>query len=268
MESRTLLAIGGMTTVAASIAVVCAVSMTTSAALVDSAGAAIAARPVVVPASAASPTPGAAPTAVPAAPLPVESSNVEAETVPAPEPEIIAGPRGTQITAGEPSAETEDRLAADVAASGSWDVVYAWADEHGWSPASTQAWIARLDAKIADDRGNPAPGRSATREPGQQADEGAERLVNDDADKLTDEGTERLVSEDAGRLTDEGAERLVDEAAPEPVDEETDRVVAPDSITGDRIGPAVPAPAHKASERDHSGPAFGSKRERSQVPPD
>ena len=39
MESRTRLAIGGMATVAASVAVVCAVAMTTSVALADVRGA-------------------------------------------------------------------------------------------------------------------------------------------------------------------------------------------------------------------------------------
>jgi hypothetical protein len=112
----------------------------------------------------------------------------------------------------EPSAETEDQLAAEVAASGSWDAVYAWADKRGWSQARTEAWIARLDAKIADGR----------------------------ADK------------DTGEPTDKDAERLV----------------APDSLTGSQTEPLAPADAKKTSERDLPGPSFGSKRERSQVPPD
>ena len=49
VESRTRLAIGGMATVAASVAVVCAVAMTNSVALADAAGAPVGADPVVVP---------------------------------------------------------------------------------------------------------------------------------------------------------------------------------------------------------------------------
>jgi hypothetical protein len=220
VDSRTRLAIGGMTTVAASIAVVCAVAMTTSAALADSAGATIAARPVVVPTSAASPTPIARPSTVPATPLPAALVPAEPETVPAPEPEDIAGPAEAQTPTAEPSAATEDQLAAEVAASGSWDAVYAWADERGWSQARTEAWIARLDAKMAVGR--------ADKDAGEQADEDAGKLVDQDADKL----------------------------------------VAPDSLTGNRAEPLEPAEAEKTSERDLPGPSFGSKRERSPVPPD
>jgi hypothetical protein len=201
-----------MATVAASIAVVCAVAMTTSAALVDSAGATVAARPVVVPTSAASPTPIARPSAVPATPPPAASVPAEPVTVPAPEPEDIAGPVAGETAMAEPSAETEDQLAAEVAASGSWDAVYAWADKRGWSQARTEAWIARLDAKIADGR----------------------------------------AEKDAG----------------EPADKDADRLVAPYSLTDDRTEPLAPAEAERTSERDLPGPSFGSKRERSQVPPD
>ena len=213
MDSRTRLAIGGMTTVAASIAVVCAVAMTTSAALADSAGAVVGARAVVVPTSAASPTPVARPSTAPATPPAAALVPAQPETVPAPEPEDISGPVTAQTAATEPSPETEHQLAAEVAASGSWDAVYAWADEHGWPQARTEAWIARLGAKISDGK----------------ADKGADEPAAEDADKL----------------------------------------VAPDSVIDDRAEPpSTPAKAEKTSERDLPGPSFGSKRERSLVPPD
>jgi hypothetical protein len=227
VDSRTRLAIGGVTTVAASIAVVCAVAMTTSAALVDSAGASIGARPVVVPTSAASPTPIARPSTVPATPPPAALVPAQPETVPAPEPEDIAEPSAAQTAVIEPSAETEQQLTAAVAASGSWDAVYAWADRHGWSQARTEAWIARLDAKIADGRADEAAG------------------------------------EPADKKADEPAEKKADE----PADKDADELVAPHSLTGDRSQPLAPAEAEKTSERDLPGPSFGSKRERSQVPP-
>jgi hypothetical protein len=199
VDSRTRLAIGGMTTVAASIAVVCAVAMTTSAALADTAGAMVNARPVVVPSSSASPTPVPTLTAAPVTPAPTAP-----ETVPAPEPEDVAAPPTSPLSAGEPSAEIEDALVAEVAASGSWDAVHAWAEKHGWTDARTQAWIARLDAKVTEGR----------------------------------------------------------------ADKDADKLVSPDSLTGNRIDPLLPADADETSERDRSGSSFGSKREQSRVPPD
>ena len=80
----------------------------------------------------------------------------------------------------------------------------AWAEQHGWTDARTQAWIARLDAKIAEGR----------------------------------------------------------------ADKDADKLVSPDSITGNRIDPLLPADADETSERDRSGSSFGSKREQSRVPPD
>uniref|UniRef100_UPI00197C1FB7 hypothetical protein n=1 Tax=Microbacterium sp. CPCC 204701 TaxID=2493084 RepID=UPI00197C1FB7 len=52
MDARTGLVIGGMATVAASVAVVCAVALTTPAALADSPGTNVATARVLVPASA------------------------------------------------------------------------------------------------------------------------------------------------------------------------------------------------------------------------
>jgi hypothetical protein len=155
VESRTRLTLGGMATVAASVAVVCAVAMTTSAALADSPGTP-AGAPVLVPAAAATTSPavseGSAPApaesaaASPVPPAPVD----EPQTVPAPEPEDVAASAQAPSAAGQPPATTEQRLVDQAAASGTWDDAYAWAQERGWSEARTEAWIARLDAKLAE----------------------------------------------------------------------------------------------------------------------
>ena len=53
MEGRTRLAIGGMSTVAASVAVICAVALTNSMSLSDSEGSTVQASRIVVPSSGA-----------------------------------------------------------------------------------------------------------------------------------------------------------------------------------------------------------------------
>ena len=71
VEGRTRLALGGMATVAASVAVVCAVAMTTTVALADSAGSPAGARSVIVPASATTPVAASAtPSPTPAPQVP------------------------------------------------------------------------------------------------------------------------------------------------------------------------------------------------------
>ncbi|MCR2762284.1 hypothetical protein NQ152_02045 [Microbacterium sp. zg.B48] len=160
MDGLTRLAIGGMATVAASVAVVCLVAISTTVALADSAGAPIGARPVIVPLPAAVPTPApSASTAAPVVTLPAEP-----ETVPAPDPQEVAAPVIPQTPAGEPSAQLEAELAAAVAASGSWDAVRAWAEQRGWTPARTEAWIAQLTIRIENERGT-APDRHDRPEP-------------------------------------------------------------------------------------------------------
>jgi hypothetical protein len=163
VEGRTRLALGGVATVTASIAVVCAVAMTTSIALADVVGAPVGGRAVVVPASDRStPTASASPTVVHPQP------RAEApETVPAPEPEDVAAPPATQTpvasapaprtsapqsSADEPSGAVEGTLVAEVENSGSWDAVYRWAEARGWSPERIAAWVERLESKLADSR--------------------------------------------------------------------------------------------------------------------
>lgn len=95
------LAIGGGATFAASVAVVCMVAMSSAAALADSAGAPIGARPVVVPAAtpsaSATPVPRTAPSAPPAA-VPTEP-----ETVLAPDPEDVVSARTPQAPDQDPA---------------------------------------------------------------------------------------------------------------------------------------------------------------------
>jgi hypothetical protein len=160
VESRTRLTLGGMATVAASVAVVCAVAMTTSAALADSPGATVGA-PVRVPASTATAaassdvpasevgTPAPESTAAPQTPV------TEPETVPAPEPEDVAVTIQTPDP-GEVSAATEDRFVEAAEVTGAWDEAYAWAEERGWPQARIDAWIARLDSKLTEKRANDA----------------------------------------------------------------------------------------------------------------
>ena len=145
MEGRTRLALGGMATVAASVAVVCAVAMTTSVALADSAGSPAGAQSVIVPASAASATPK-----VSGPPVTPPTPTDRAETVPAPAPEDVASPPIVRTQTREPSAATEDQLVTAVQDSGSWDAAYAWAEQRGWSSSRVDAWIARLESKVAE----------------------------------------------------------------------------------------------------------------------
>ena len=148
MESRTRLTLGGMATVAASVAVVCAVAMSTSAALADAPGAPAGAA-VLVPAPAEPVAASAEPARAAEPPAPPQPAQDEPETVPAPEPEDVAAP----VQAADESVPTapavEQRLLAQAEESGSWADAYAWASAHGWPQGRTDAWIARLEADLA-----------------------------------------------------------------------------------------------------------------------
>jgi hypothetical protein len=131
--------------------------MTTSVALADSAGAPAGARSVIVPSAAATASTDPTPAPSVAAPIP-QAPLQEPETVPAPEPEDIASSVDSQASAGEPSAASEEQLVAEIEQSGSLDAAYEWAQQHGWQRARIEAWIARLEAKVAEKR---AKGESA-----------------------------------------------------------------------------------------------------------
>ena len=148
VESRTRLAIGGMATVAASVAVVCVVAMTSNAAMADVTGAPTGSRPVVLPSAPVPSVPAPSASAVP--PAAQAPAPVEPETVPAPEPYDVTAPPSSSVAADDPSAATEEQLLAEALATGTWDGVRAWAVERGWDSARVDAWIAKLQVRLAE----------------------------------------------------------------------------------------------------------------------
>ena len=168
MESRTRFAIGGMSTVVVSVAVVCAVALTNSVALADSAGVPVKASPVVVPSPTASSE--VAPAPIPETPRVPDATVIpDAETVPAPAP--IA------VTTAEPSdtatQPTSAVALAEAEASGSWEPVRLWANANGWPQGRIDAWVERLEKKsaaAADQASNP-PVEPAGTSPNVQSDQ-------------------------------------------------------------------------------------------------
>ncbi|WP_375383800.1 hypothetical protein [uncultured Microbacterium sp.] len=159
MDARVRLAFGGAVTVAASIAVVCAVAVSNSAALADSAGVPVALARIDVPAAApsASPSPAAqAPVAPPAVVAPA------AETVPAPAPEDVAPeatpdpqPVSTPAAAEAPAptitvGTAEQDIVAGAAKAGGWDQLVEWARSRGWTDADIARWKARHQDVLAE----------------------------------------------------------------------------------------------------------------------
>jgi hypothetical protein len=144
VESRTRFAIGGVSTVVASVAVVCAVALTNSVALADAAGAPVGAAPIVVPTSSASAR-AVTPTAQ-AEPKPFASvtETSVAEAVPAPAPIVVADHVAAQV-----SQSTAVQAIADAEASGSWQPVRDWAARNHWSQERIDAWVLRLEEKHA-----------------------------------------------------------------------------------------------------------------------
>lgn len=149
---------GGMTAVAASVAVVCIVAMTNTAALKDSPATTVAASRVLVPAAS---SPSATPSPAPVATTPVVTPN-EAEVVEAPDPTAVeptAPTASAPRTAAAPPASDAGEAAADVdaaieaaRATGTWDSLRVWAQDHGWSTGRIDALIERLSRAAADDR--------------------------------------------------------------------------------------------------------------------
>jgi hypothetical protein len=144
---------GGVTTVAASAAVICLVAFTNSAVLADSEGSTVAAPRVVVPSTGtAAPEAEALPEGI--------TTVVVPETVQAPDPVVVAEPRVNEPQTPEPAVPSDDaakpgssaephEAVAAAAAAGRWDEVRAWALAHGWSPGRTDAWISRLQDDAA-----------------------------------------------------------------------------------------------------------------------
>lgn len=160
MDARARLVIGGMTTVAASVAVVCTVALTNSVALAESPGSSIASARVLVPA--------ASPAADSASPDPVVAESApqaaaQPEVVEAPAPIVVEGTEsvGADDSAAvadppappaPPAPETPASADAAVEASvkaGTWDAVRSWALAHGWSQERIAEWITRLEQERA-----------------------------------------------------------------------------------------------------------------------
>ena len=191
MESRTRFAIGGVSTVVASVAVVCAVALTNSVALADTAGAPVAATPIVVPspsASARAVAPAARPTPTQTAPA---TETPVAEAVPAPAPIVVA-----DRVATEESQPTADQAVAAAVASGSWQPVRDWAAVHRWSQARIDAWIVRLEEKAAATQERTAAQQKTQSEQSSPSEDGG-RLTASDSPKNS-----AKAGHDAGRQAD------------------------------------------------------------------
>ncbi|WES64964.1 hypothetical protein P0L94_02565 [Microbacter sp. GSS18] len=134
VDGRRRLALGAAATVTASIGLMVAVAMSGAVALDDVSGEAVGHGGVVVPRATADPlAPEASETPVPAtteaAPAAApERSSGTSETVPAPAPIEVA------------TVPAVDDLAE-------WDAatLRAWAEDHDWSDARTERWIAGID---------------------------------------------------------------------------------------------------------------------------
>ncbi|MGL4255907.1 MAG: hypothetical protein ACRCSL_06190 [Microbacterium sp.] len=167
MESRTRLAIGGLTTVAASVTVICIVALTNSLALSESAGSSVGAAPIVVPASdedaaEEGSTPTATPRATPS-PEPEPEPQTEeptdsaapptAEVVPAPDAQVVTpvrpSPAAEQPSRPSGPATVEEAI-AQAEASGSWAPLRTWAESQGWSAGRIDALIKKLERARAD----------------------------------------------------------------------------------------------------------------------
>jgi len=160
VDARTGLVIGGMTAVAASVAVVCAVAMTNTAALKDTPATTVAAARILVPAAS---SPSATPSPSPVEPAPVVTPN-EAEVVEAPDPtEVVPSVPGDSTpppaAAAAPPAPAAEKSVGDVdaaieaaRATGTWDSLRAWAAARGWSTGRIDALIERLVREATADR--------------------------------------------------------------------------------------------------------------------
>lgn len=183
MYARMRLAIGGAATVAASVAVVCAVALTNSAALADSAGRVVPLARIDVPLARADVplarigVPAATPS-VPPAPLALPSPRASltpaTETLPAPAPQDVAPETRTVspvAAPGDPHPEpssaavdpNEQDFLAGAAAAGEWDRALEWAHSRGWSDADIARWVARNPELIAELKAHPHAAQTPAR---------------------------------------------------------------------------------------------------------
>jgi hypothetical protein len=176
VEARTGLVIGGVTAVAASIAVVTAVALANTMALADSPGTSLASEHVVVPsASSPSASPSATPAVTPAVPVPP----ADAEVVEAPAPLVVDQPPATGGSRTPPTPNTRDApepaapadiepVIAAAKAAGSWEELRSWAAAHGWTTARIDALVSRLERERQTEKTELAERPVQTQSDGQQ----------------------------------------------------------------------------------------------------
>ena len=207
MDSRTRFAIGGVSTVVASVAVVCAVALTNSVALADTAGAPVGRQPdrrALAVRLRRSGRPGAL---GPRRRRPHRRRARAAEAVPAPAPHVVATatasssvrrrpttcrpPRRTSLPSRAPTAAVAAVRPPDVAA------VRDWAARGQWSQARVDAWILRLEEKRAAEQDRAAQSSRQTQsEPSSPSEDGG-RMTASDSSK-----TSAKAGHDAGRQTE------------------------------------------------------------------
>ncbi|MFE7844430.1 hypothetical protein ACFUTX_04450 [Microbacterium sp. NPDC057407] len=238
MDGRTRLAIGGIATVAASVAVICTVALTNSAALSHADAVAIRAAKIVVPAGKATAPDRPAQTTEPA-PAPTDDTAPADPADTAPAPEIVPAPApvvvAPSVSAPSSSAPTPEqptdpgaKAVADAVRAGAWDTIREWAVGWGWSAERIDAWIAKLQ-RLRDAAAGPVP------------------PVGDDQ--------RQVVSPDGNRVSGPDAAVQV-----QGKDKDRSRWTEP--------GRKRPAEAGANAGSRPLWPRDGAKKDRSQVPPD
>jgi hypothetical protein len=219
----------------------------------------------VVPSASSTPVRTPEPVATVPAPAPA-TPVVVAELVPAPAPEVVTSPSESEVSAAAPSAATQEQLVAEVETSGSWDAVYAWAQERGWSQGRIDALIRRLEAEVEGERDDDDDDAADLISEPSDDDDKKRRLQVDAADLISepsDDGDQkRLVLDDTADLSSEHRETEENGRGRDGADHP-----ASDSDTHDEKNSRPSEETGKMSGHDQSGSSSGSKREQSRVPP-
>lgn len=159
-----------MSTVFASVAVICAVALTNSVALAESAGTPIEAEPLILP------SPQAARNVTHADRV---DPQVPDATAVAPTAEPVAAPAPITVTVppATPTHTTAQDAVEVAEQTGTWTPVEEWANNQGWSKGRIDAWIKRLEDERGA-QGNGEQGRDSSNESG-------DRLTTSDSDQKT-----------------------------------------------------------------------------------
>lgn len=190
MNGRTGLVVGGVCAVTASVAVVCAVAFSHSAALADSAGSALSSPRVLVPAATAPAVADAEGSLSHEVPVSREQGP---QLVDVPAPVVVDVPPTVPADAPDESIVREESLES-AASAGAWDTVRERARARGWSDERIEEWIAGAQGRSGD-QAEPAPGDSNRR--------------SDAADESSSPGRERESADQGsdGRSRDGNEER-------------------------------------------------------------